>query len=203
LFDWIADLIEKTGYLGIFVLTFLENVFPPIPSELIMPLAGFKAAQGALSLPLVIAAGTAGSLAGAGVWYWAGRKLGQVGVERLARHHGRWLTMCPPDVKRARDWFERHGAAAILVGRLVPAIRSVISLPAGIARMPLPSFLALSAVGTAIWTSFLVGAGYLLESQYDVVADYLNPVSNVVFAGLVLWYLWRVATFGKGAVKAE
>jgi len=196
MFDWIADLIESTGYLGIVVLTFLENVFPPIPSEVIMPLAGFKAAQGTLSLPLVIAAGTAGSLAGASVWYYLGRKLGQARVIRLAARHGRWLTMSPQDVESAAAWFQRHGWSAVLIGRLVPAIRSVISLPAGIARMSLPAFLALSAVGTGLWTTLLVGAGYLLESQYETVADYLNPVSNAVFAGMALWYAWRVAAFG-------
>lgn len=195
MFDWITKFIESTGYFGIFVLTFLENVFPPVPSELIMPLAGFKAAQGALSLPLVIAAGTAGSLAGAGVWYYAGRKLGSERVRRLAERHGRWLTMSPDDVDRAEAWFQRHGSVAVLIGRLVPAIRSVISLPAGIARMPLPGFLALSAIGTGLWTAFLVCAGYLLESQYEVVADYLNPVSNAVFAGMALWYGWRIARF--------
>lgn len=197
MFDWITDWIEKSGYLGIFVLTFLENLFPPIPSELIMPLAGFKAAQGALSLPLVIASGTAGSLAGASIWYWAGRKLGRSGVERLAGRHGRWLTMCPPDVKRAENWFDRHGAGAVLIGRLVPAIRSVISLPAGIARMGLPSFVLLSAIGTSAWTALLVGAGHALEGQHERVADYLNPVSNAIFGGLALWYAWRVVTFGR------
>lgn len=195
MFDWITDLIERTGYFGIFVLTFLENVFPPVPSELIMPLAGYKAAEGSLSLPLVIAAGTAGSLAGASVWFYAGLKLGHQRVRRLAERHGRWLTMSPDDVEQATAWFERHGGPAVLIGRLIPAIRSVISLPAGIARMPLPGFLALSAIGTGLWTTFLVCAGYLLESQHAVVADYLNPVSNAVFAGMALWYIWRVARF--------
>lgn len=195
MFDWITDLIERTGYFGIFVLTFLENVFPPVPSELIMPLAGYKAAEGSLSLPLVIAAGTAGSLAGASIWFYAGLKLGHQRVRRLAERHGRWLTMSPDDVEKATAWFERHGGPAVLIGRLIPAIRSVISLPAGIARMPLPGFLALSAIGTGLWTIFLVCAGYLLESQHAVVADYLNPVSNAVFAGMALWYIWRVARF--------
>lgn len=197
MFDWITEWIERSGYLGIFVLTFLENVFPPVPSELIMPLAGFKAAQGALALPLVIASGTAGSLAGALVWYWLGRRIGQQGAERLAERHGRWLTMDVAEVRQAEDWFKRHGGAAVLMGRLIPAIRSLISLPAGVARMGLPGFLALSAIGTGIWTTLLVVAGYFLESQYDRMADYLNPVSNAVFAGLALWYVWRVATFGR------
>lgn len=199
MFDWITTLIEQWGYPGIALLMFLENVFPPIPSELIMPLAGFKAARGSLSLPLVIASGSAGSIAGAWVWYWIGKKLGLRGVERLARRHGRWLTMDPAEVGRASDWFHRHGGSAVLLGRLVPAVRSLISVPAGINRMSLPRFLVLSSIGTAVWTSLLVLAGYVLDAGYETVADYLNPVSNVVFALLAGWYLYRVVTFGRPA----
>lgn len=197
MFDWISKLIEQTGYAGIALLMFVENVFPPIPSELIMPLAGFKAAQGTLSLPLVIVAGTAGSLAGAWFWYWVGHLLGRSRVQRFAARHGRWLTMSPEDLRLAYSWLDRHGNLAVLLGRFVPAIRSIISLPAGVIRMPLRSFLLLSAVGTASWTSLLVGAGFLLESRYKDVADYLNPISNAVFVGLAGWYAWRVMTFGK------
>ena len=197
MFDWISDLIEQSGYVGIALLMFVENVFPPIPSELIMPLAGFKAAQGVLSLPLVIVAGTAGSLAGVWFWYWIGHLLGRRRVRRFAARHGRWLTMSPEDLQLAYAWLDRHGNLAVLVGRFVPAIRSIISLPAGVIRMPLTSFLLLSAIGTAGWTSLLVAAGFLLESRYKDVADYLNPVSNVVFIGLAAWYAWRVMTFGK------
>lgn len=195
MFDWITKLIEEGGYPAIAFLMFLENVFPPIPSELIMPMAGFKAAQGSLSLPLVIASGSVGALAGASVWYWLGRMLGKKGVERFAAQHGRWLTMCPPDVERADAWFARHGGKAVLIGRVVPAVRSAISLPAGINRMSLPKFFFLSFVGTSIWTTFLVLAGYLLEARHDTVSEYLNPISNAIFVALAGWYVYRVVTF--------
>lgn len=195
MFDWVADMVETTGYWGIALLALLENIFPPIPSELIMPLAGFKSAQGVLSLPLAIAAGIAGSVGGALFWYAVGRRLGQSGVQRFAQRHGRWLTMTPEDLHQAEGWFARHGHMAVLLGRLIPAIRSAISFPAGIARMPLPAFLALSALGTGAWTSLLMLAGYWLEGQYDRVAAYLNPVSNIIVGVLLAWYLWRVLRF--------
>ena len=170
MFDWITDLVETTGYFGILLLMLVENVFPPIPSELIMPLAGFTAAQGRLSIVLVVLAGTAGSLLGALFWYGLGRWLGEERLRRLAARHGRWLTLSPGEIDRAEDWFRRHGATAVLLGRLVPAVRSLISVPAGVARMPLPGFLAWTALGTGLWTALLAGAGYLLQGQYALVA---------------------------------
>jgi membrane protein DedA with SNARE-associated domain len=195
LFDWITGLVQQMGYLGVALLMFLENVFPPIPSELIMPLAGFNAAQGQMSIWLVILAGTIGSLAGAYLWYVLGRRLGMQRLCRLADRHGRWLTMSRRDVDQARDWFDRRGGVAVLIGRLVPAIRTLISVPAGIARMPVWAFLAYSAVGTLLWTAFLAGAGYLLQSQYDRVEAWLNPISNIIVAAVVLYYLYRVITW--------
>jgi membrane protein DedA with SNARE-associated domain len=172
MFDWIVNLVSQTGYAGIAFLMLAENVFPPVPSELIMPLAGFAAARGEL-----------------------GRR---VGVERLRRwtgRHGRWLTMSPDELDRAIDWFRRHAGRSVLLGRLVPAVRTLISVPAGVAGMKLPVFLAWTSVGTAIWTTFLAGMGYLLEGGYQQVGDWLNPVSNLVVAALVLGYLYRVVTF--------
>jgi membrane protein DedA with SNARE-associated domain len=189
LFDWITALISKLGYGGVALLMFLENVFPPIPSELIMPLAGFNAARGEMSIWLVILAGTVGSLAGAVLWYEIGRRIGMKRLCRLADRHGRWLTMSRRDVDKARDWFDRHGGAAVFIGRLVPAIRTLISVPAGIAKMNLPLFLTYSTIGTALWTALLAGAGYFLESQYEKVEGWLNPISNIIFGGLVLYYL--------------
>jgi membrane protein DedA with SNARE-associated domain len=195
MFDWIVNLVSQTGYAGIAVLMLAENVFPPVPSELIMPLAGFAAARGELGFFGVVLAGTAGSLVGALFWYEIGRR---VGVERLRRwtgRHGRWLTMSPDELDRAIDWFRRHAGRSVLLGRLVPAVRTLISVPAGVAGMKLPVFLAWTSVGTAIWTTFLAGMGYLLEGGYQQVGDWLNPVSNLVVAALVLGYLYRVVTF--------
>lgn len=190
--DWIVGLIEQYGYLGIALLMLLENVFPPIPSELIMPFAGFAAARGDLHPAGVLAAGTAGSLLGTLPWYWAGRSIGEERLKRAAARHGRWLAMSPDDIAQAGRWFERHGPMAVFLCRLVPTLRSVISAPAGIARMPLPSFLAWTVIGTLLWTGALAGIGYALESRYEQIQAWLNPVSTAVVVIAVAAYLWRV-----------
>lgn len=195
MFDLITGLIERSGYLGIMLLMFAENLFPPIPSELIMPLAGFTAARGELDLALVIAAGTAGSLAGALLWYCLGLWIGCERLRRWAATHGRWFTIGPDEVDEARAWFDRHGAKAVFFGRLIPAIRTLISVPAGLAEMPLGRLLLYSALGTAIWSSALALAGYLLEDRYQAVSAYVNPVSNVVIGLIAAYYVYRVATF--------
>ena len=195
MFDGIVAFLESSGPFGVALLMFLENVFPPIPSELVMPLAGFSAARGDGSLLVMIVAGTVGSVAGATLWYLLGLKLGGERLKRLARRHGRWITLSPDEIERAEAWFHRHGRVAVLAGRLFPAVRTLISVPAGIARMPLGPFLAYSTLGSAIWTALLAGAGFLLEGQYEKVSTWLNPVSNVVVIALVGWYAYRVATF--------
>ena len=195
MFDWITGLVERTGYLGIALLMLAENVFPPIPSELIMPMAGFTAARGELNMVGVVVAGTAGSLAGALLWYYIGRWIGLERLKRWAAKHGRWLTISPEEVDEAAAWFNRHCGKAVLVGRLIPAVRTLISVPAGVAGMALMRFLTYSALGTVLWTALLAAAGYLLEDQYQKVGDYLNPVSNVILGLIVLGYLYRVITF--------
>ncbi len=193
-----SDLItgfEKMGSLGIALLMVAENVFPPIPSELIMPLAGFSAARGEFNLMIVIIAGSTGSLLGALLWYYIGRKIGAERLERWAAKHGRWLTLSPKEVEQSCAWFNRHGGKAVFIGRLIPAVRTLISVPAGIAGMPLGSFLLYSAAGTILWTALLATAGYLLESQYDKVAHWMNPFSNVVIGLIILGYLYRVLSF--------
>jgi membrane protein DedA with SNARE-associated domain len=191
----LAELISKGGYPGIVLLTFLETIFPPLPSELFMPLAGYVASRGTLSLPGVIAAGTMGSLAGAWFWYAVGRAIGLDRARELAAHHGRWLTLHPRDIDRGNAWFERYGGAVVLFGRMMPAIRSVVSVPAGIAHMPMARFLALSAVGTVIWTSLLMTAGYKLGADYGRVATWAEPFSNLVIAFLIGIYVVRLIRF--------
>lgn len=195
MFDWIVGWVESGGYVAIALLMLLENVFPPIPSELIMPLAGFSASSGKLNIFGVVAAGTAGSLAGAFFWYWIGRAVGADRVKNFARRHGRWLTLSPGEIDRARAVFDRHKASALFLGRLIPTVRTLISLPAGVNRLPVVVFTIWTLLGTALWTSLLAGAGYLLQSQYERVSGWLNPVSNVVLAALVGWYLYRVIRF--------
>jgi membrane protein DedA with SNARE-associated domain/uncharacterized membrane protein YkvA (DUF1232 family) len=197
LFDWITGIVESSGYLGIIGLMLAENVFPPIPSELIMPLAGFVAAKGQLNPILVVLAGTLGSVLGALPWYYAGVWLGRERMCRLAARHGRWLTLDEDDLGQAIDWFERHGGKAVLFGRLVPTVRTLISLPAGIARMPLGPFLLYSSIGTAVWTAALTASGYLLEQNYKMVADYLDMASKIIIGLIVLTYVWRLLVGGR------
>ena len=192
---WVVEAVRTMGYLGIALLMCLENLFPPIPSELIMPLAGVLAADGDLTIGGAIAAGSAGSLVGQSAWYWLGRRLGERRLRALAERHGRWLAVAPHDLDRARDWLVRHGVSALLIGRLVPTIRTLISLPAGMARVPLWTFLVCSASGTTAWTALLVVAGYQLQHRVGRVRDVLGPISAVVVITLIGWYAWRVATY--------
>ncbi|WP_114395650.1 DedA family protein [Oleisolibacter albus] len=192
MFDWVLSVVEQAGYLGLLALMFLENLFPPIPSELIMPLAGFLAAQGKMDPLLVVLTGTAGSVLGALPWYYAGRLLGRARLAGLAGRYGFLLTIDPPDVDRAYDWFRRYGGTAVLAGRLVPAIRTLISVPAGLTHMPLLPFLLLTTLGSLAWTAVLTGAGYALESQYSRVEAYVDPISKAVIIAIAGLYLWRV-----------
>jgi membrane protein DedA with SNARE-associated domain len=191
----LAQLIDRGGYPGIILLTFIETIFPPLPSEVFMPMAGYAAARGDLSLFGVIMSGTLGSLAGAWFWYGVGRAIGLERARELAARHGRWLTLHPRDIDRGTAWFDRFGGAVVLFGRMVPAIRSVVSVPAGIAHMPVGRFLALTAVGTIIWTSVLMTAGYLLGADYGQVSVWADPLSKLVLAGIVGAYLYRLVTF--------
>ena len=195
MFDFITDFLQSGGYFAVFALMALENIFPPIPSELIMPFAGFVAARGDLNVIGVLVAGTAGSVAGALPWYYAGQVYGKERLEQLADRHARWLTVTHGDIEHSMDAFEKHGRKVVLLGRLIPAIRTLISVPAGLARMPMGQFLLYSTAGSLLWTAVLTGAGYLLESQYDRVSQYVDPVSKAVLIGLLGWYLYRVATF--------
>jgi membrane protein DedA with SNARE-associated domain len=191
----LSQLIERGGYPGIVLLTFLETIFPPLPSEIFMPLAGYVASRGELSLAGVIVAGSVGSLGGAWLWYVVGRAIGLDRARQLARRHGRWLTLHPRDIDRADAWFDRHGGWVVLFGRMVPAIRSLVSVPAGIAQMPAGRFLLLSAVGSTIWTTVLMSAGHALGAEYERVGGWAGPVSNLVIGAMVLVYLVRLVTF--------
>ncbi|ASM72936.1 MULTISPECIES: DedA family protein [Roseobacteraceae] len=198
MFDWITGLISQSGLPGIFLLMLGENMFPPIPSEVIMPLGGFLVEKGELTMPGVIIAGSLGSLLGTTLWYWAAVRLGDQRMRDLIVNYGRWLTMSEADYDRARDWFERHGNLAVLIGRMIPGVRTLISVPAGLTGMPITRFLALSLVGSVIWVALLTAAGYALGSQFALVSDWINPVSNLLFAGLAIVYVYRLFTH-KGA----
>jgi membrane protein DedA with SNARE-associated domain len=199
--SWLMGFMVSTSYGGILLLMVIENVFPPIPSELIMPLAGFMAAQGRLTLLGIIAAGTAGSVLGALSLYYFGKKVGAERVKRFAGRYGRWLTVSSEDIERASGWFHRHGGTAVLLCRLVPGVRSLISIPAGVAGMGMTRFLVYTTVGTAVWTGLLASIGYLLRSNFAMVDKFLDPVSWIVFGAIGVFYVVRVIKH-KGAPHA-
>ncbi|MEZ0266113.1 MAG: DedA family protein, partial [Phycisphaerae bacterium] len=163
--EWATSLIDSMGYVGIVFLMFLENVFPPIPSEVIMPAAGFTAARGQLNLYGVIAAGALGSVLGAIPLYYLGYFIGESRLKRWAARHGHWLAVSEEDVGKADAWFNKHCGKAVLIGRLVPGIRSLISIPAGVNRMSLPTFLLYTAIGSTVWSAVLAVLGKLLEAK--------------------------------------
>ena len=192
--NWIETTMASAGNFGIAMLMFAENIFPPIPSELIMPLAGFTAhtkPESGLTVTSVIIAGVLGTMAGTMPWYYLGVWLGEERLRTLADRYGKWVGMTGEDLDRANRWFYRHGTVAVFLGRLVPGLRTVISLPAGISRMRLAPFLAYSTLGSAIWISILTGAGYVLGQNYELVDQYLAPVSKIVVVSLVVAFgIW-------------
>jgi membrane protein DedA with SNARE-associated domain len=190
-FDWIVGIITRLGYAGVTVLTFLEHLFPPIPSELILPLAGYVTGSGDLTLGAVIAFGSLGSLGGATAWYVVGRRIGETRLRKWIDDHGRWLTLSNGDIDRAKDWFHRRGKAAVLVGRLMPGVRTFVSLPAGFSGMGWAPFLIYSAIGTVLWTAALVYAGAKLQENFELVSNYVDIITNGVFAILGAMILWR------------
>ena len=190
--EWITDTIESAGYAGIALLMIVENVFPPIPSELIMPLAGFLTVQGELSFPGVVIAGTFGSVVGNFALYYVGKKIGPERLNRWADRHGWWLMLSREDIERARGWFDRHGTATVFLSRLVPGIRSLISIPAGIEGMNPAFFALLSACGTGLWAGTLAYLGRILGQNFKNVSTYIGPIGYVVIGGLLTWYLVHV-----------
>jgi len=194
MFKFITDFLESSGYLGVFALMALENIFPPIPSELIMPFAGFVVARGDLKLAGVLIAGTAGSIAGALPWYYGARIYGKDRLKEFADRHARWMTVTGEDIDKSIAAFDRHGRSVVLFGRLIPAIRTLISVPAGLACMSLWQFLLFSTIGSLAWTGALTAAGFLLESNYEQVGKYVDPVSKGIFGILLVWYIYRVIT---------
>ena len=191
---WVIRLIEQSGYLGVAFLMFLETIFPPIPSEVIMPIAGMAAAKGKLGFIGVVASGTAGAMLGNTVWYLAARALGVHRLKPLITRYGRWLTVSWPEVQRAERWFAEHGTFFVFFGRLLPTVRSLVSVPAGLLRMRFKSFFFASLFGTAAWTTILAGAGYRLQNDVSEVERMVGPVSNAVLVVLAIGYAWRLWT---------
>ena len=204
--QWITDTVSSMGYWGVALFMFLENIFPPIPSEVVMPSAGFAAKRGELTVWGVWLAGSAGSLLGVIPWYYVGKWVGTERLKDWADRYGKWLTIRRREIERADRWFDRYNAPAVFLGRLVPGIRTLISLPAGFSEMPFTRFLFYSAAGTALWAGALTAIGWWLGENYHAIVKYIEWVGMGVFAVLVLaliaWILHRRSerrTHGVGA----
>lgn len=194
LVQWIVEVVYSFGYPGVAVLMVLSNLFLPIPSEVVLPFAGFLVGQGLFSLPLVLLAATGGAVVSALVLYFAGRRLGEGPVRRFIGRYGRFVLLRESALDRAGGWFEKHGGEAVLIGRLVPGVGALISLPAGIERMPVWKFTAYTTLGNAIWNGVFVGLGWALGDQWMIVRQYTSLLEYTVLAavaGVILWFLWR------------
>ena len=187
--DLIGQAVEANqwlGYTAIFASMFLENLFPPIPSELIMPLGGFYVQQGQLQLVPVVLAGLLGTVLGALPWYGIGRLVNEERIELWLSRYGRWIGIRPEELGRSRKWFSRYGTALVFWGRLVPGIRTLISVPAGIEMMPMTPFLLWTTAGSLIWTALLTVAGMMMGEGYSNVELWIDPVSKAVKVILVV-----------------
>lgn len=192
--DWIITVMEQLGYIGIALLMFLDNIFPPIPSEIIMPSAGYTASQGQLLLSGVIIAGSLGSIIAAAALYWIGRKISHEKLFKFVDRYGKYLFIQSNDVKKSLDWFEKYGHRIVFFGRMVPAVRSLISIPAGMSRMPFWKFMLYSTLGTIIWTTFLAYVGYYFGNNAEMMQSIFSQVSYVIIAitlVLIVWFLYR------------
>lgn len=190
--EWVTDVIAAGGWPGVLALMFLENLFPPIPSEVIMPLAGFAAARGQMSLPLALIAGIVGTVAGNAFWFELARAIGSARIRPLFARYGRWFAVDDRDFDRAEATLRKYGPVALFFGRLLPGIRTVISIPAGLVLIPRHVFYLWTTLGSTVWISFLTGAGYWLEEHFDKVEGWLSPLSYVVLALIVGTYAWHI-----------
>lgn len=190
--DWIIRLVDSAGYWGVGILMFLETVFPPVPSEVIMTVAGVSAARGNMTFGGVVASGTVGAMLGNYLWFWLAIKFGSDRLHRFADRYGRWLTLSWQEIDRGQLLFKRHGSIIVLVARMLPTFRSLISIPAGVFGMSHRRFLVFSTIGTAGWSAALAGAGYLLGSQFEDVEKILGPLSTIVIGLIIVGYVWRL-----------
>ena len=182
---WINSLMNSLGYWGIGLMMFAENLFPPIPSELIMPLAGFTVAQGKMNFSLAVLAGTIGTMMGTYAWYYLGRLANYQRLAGWTERYGKWIGISVKDIDRVSNWFDRHGQHAVFFGRMVPGIRTLISLPAGMTNLSFITFTIYSTAGTLLWTIALTTAGFLLGNNYGAIEKYLAPISKLVLFSLI------------------
>lgn len=193
--DWIVHLIEGGGYWGIAFLMVIENVFPPIPSEVIMGLGGIAVARGRMEFWPLMLAGTVGSTLGNYCWYLLGRSLGYQRLRPFVDRFGRWLTVEWEDIEAIVRFFRRHGQWVVFVVRFAPFMRTMISLPAGLTHMGHLRFLLFTFAGAAVWNAILSGAGYFLGRNFGEIEKYTGPVATATLLIVAVAYVWRVVTW--------
>ena len=193
--QWVQDVIEQLGYVGVALLVVLENVFPPIPSEIVLPFAGFVAQRGSDSVVLMILAATVGSVIGALIMYWIAAIIGDERLHAFTRKFGKWVQIREADLTRAEEWFDRHAVSAVLVGRCVPLIRSVVSIPAGFRRMKLIPYIAYTFLGSLVWNIALVGAGAILGENWERVEPVVEAFQWIVIVLVIAAVARLVYTF--------
>jgi membrane protein DedA with SNARE-associated domain len=189
----IESLITHQGYAGVFLAMLIENFLQFIPSEAIMPLAGFFVSEGKLQMVPTIAAGTLGTILGTFPWYLIGRTVNEEKIEHHVERHGAWLGITSAKLRKSRKWFNRHGHQIVFWGRLVPILRTLVSIPAGIELMPVRAFLIWTALGSLLWNIFLTVTGYYLGRNWTALHPFLRPLTILVVCGLLglaLWYLF-------------
>jgi membrane protein DedA with SNARE-associated domain len=184
--DWATNVVESLGYLGVGLLVAIENVFPPIPSEVVLGLAGYTASQGDAWVVGMVIAATIGSLVGAWILYGLSAAIGPVRVRAIVIRYGNWIGFSEADLDRAEAWFDRRSRIAVLVCRCVPLIRSLISIPAGFRRMPISVFTLFTLLGSIVWNTLLIGAGYFLAEQWERLLDVTEPFQTVVVIAIAL-----------------
>lgn len=192
--EWVTEIVDRLGYVGVAFLVALESVFPPIPSEIILPLAGFVAGRGDANFLGMVLAATIGSLVGAWILYGISTAIGPERLHRFVQRHGRWFGVKTADLARAEEWFDRRSDYAVLFGRCVPLIRSIVSVPAGFRRMSIVRFTIATTVGSLVWNFALIGGGALLGNRWKELGDYV-----AIFQWLVIvligaaagWFVWR------------
>ncbi len=198
----IFSFITEYGYVAVFFLMVLENVFPPIPSEVILPFIGYASAQGDLNLVVALAVATAGSLLGTSLWFLIGWLVPTSSLENFFRRFGVFVAIELKDFQMAVRTFTRFERMAVFFGRLIPGVRSIISIPAGSIRMPVKLFLVLSLCGTLLWNTMLLLLGYFVLDDFAVVETYMEPVADAIIMLFIILYLLQVVRFVIRHVRA-